>query len=66
VIGLVLGPLFEWRFAQSMSLANGNILVFLERPISATLIGLAVAGLSGFAIASIRRKRQEKAAGSPD
>jgi putative tricarboxylic transport membrane protein len=63
VIGLVLGPLFEWRFAQSMSLANGNILVFFERPISATLIGLAAAGLSVFAIASIRKKRQTRATG---
>lgn len=56
VIGLVLGPLFEWRFAQSMSLANGNILVFFERPISATLIGLAVFGVLAFTIASLRKR----------
>lgn len=63
VIGLVLGPLFEWRFAQSMSLSNGNLLVFFERPISATLIGLAVTGLTVFAVASFRKKRQEGTSG---
>ncbi|MCV2869277.1 hypothetical protein OEW28_11635 [Defluviimonas sp. WL0002] len=57
VIGLVLGPLFEWRFAQSMSLSNGNILVFFERPISATLIGLAVFGILVFALIGLRRRR---------
>jgi putative tricarboxylic transport membrane protein len=42
VIGLVLGPLFESRLLQSLSLSNGNAMVFLERPISAFLLALAV------------------------
>jgi putative tricarboxylic transport membrane protein len=44
VIGLVLGPLLEWRFAQAMSLSNGDLLTFFYRPISASiliLVGLA-------------------------
>jgi len=57
IIGLVLGPLFEWRFAQSLSLSNGNMLVFFERPISASLIGLAVGALLVFGVASWRKKR---------
>jgi putative tricarboxylic transport membrane protein len=56
VIGLVLGPMFEWRVAQSLSLANGNMLVFFERPISASLIGLAVFAVAGFWWSSRRRK----------
>lgn len=64
VIGLVLGPLFEWRFAQSMSLSNGDMMVFLERPISATLIGLAVGALAVFGWASLRRKRAAPPAGT--
>lgn len=56
VIGLVLGPLLEWRFVQSMSLAGGDPLVFLERPIAATLIGLSVGALVVFLWSSRRRK----------
>jgi putative tricarboxylic transport membrane protein len=46
VIGLVLGPLLEWRFAQAMSLSNGNLLTFFERPVSAGIliaVGIAYA-----------------------
>jgi putative tricarboxylic transport membrane protein len=60
VIGLVLGPLFEWRTRQSLSLSNGNLAVFVERPISATLLGLAVLALVTFAIAQHRRRRAER------
>ena len=56
VIGLVLGPMFEWRVAQSLSLSNGDMLVFFERPISAALIGLAVFAIGGFAWSSRRKK----------
>ena len=38
VLGLVLGPFIETRFVQSMSLAQGDPLWFLERPITSTLL----------------------------
>lgn len=56
VIGLVLGPMFEMRLMQSLSLSNGDPTVFLTRPIAATLLGLAVAGIV-LAIVSHRRDR---------
>jgi putative tricarboxylic transport membrane protein len=48
VIGLVLGPLFESRMLQSLSLSNGNPLVFIEKPISAFLLALAVISAGAF------------------
>jgi putative tricarboxylic transport membrane protein len=58
VIGLVLGPLLEWRFAQAMSLSNGSLLTFFERPISATiLIGTGMA-LILFTVATLRGRRR--------
>lgn len=55
VIGLVLGPLLEWRFAQAMSFANGNPLVFFQRPVSATILTGVGIVLIVFAIANWKR-----------
>jgi putative tricarboxylic transport membrane protein len=57
VIGLVLGPLFEWRMRQSLALSNGSFAIFVERPISASLLALAVIALLTFAVAQVRKKR---------
>jgi putative tricarboxylic transport membrane protein len=62
VIGLVLGPLFEWRFVQALSFSNGSFMIFVERPIAAALLLLAAIGIGAFAYASFRRRRQEVAA----
>lgn len=61
VIGLVLGPLFEWRFVQSLSLSGGDLLVFFERPISAILILFAVLAVAGFAWSNVRKRRDAPA-----
>jgi putative tricarboxylic transport membrane protein len=42
VMALVLGPLLEENFRRSMSISNGDLFVFLERPISLALIILIV------------------------
>lgn len=62
VIGLVLGPLFESRLRQSLSLSNGDPLVFVQRPLSAGLFAIAVVGIAVFVITYIRQRRSEKAA----
>lgn len=63
VIGLVLGPMFEMRMMQSLSLSNGDPTVFLTRPIAATLLALATAGVL-FALVSWRRERAAARANS--
>ncbi|WP_048646780.1 tripartite tricarboxylate transporter permease [Nitratireductor soli] len=56
VIGLVLGPMFEMRIMQSLSLSNGDPTIFLTRPVAATLLALAVAGVA-LGVVSHRRDR---------
>jgi len=42
LLGFVLGPRFEENFRRAMLISRGDIMVFLERPISAVFIGLCV------------------------
>lgn len=42
VLALVLGPLMEKSFRQSLVMEQGNIMVFVERPLSATFMVLAL------------------------
>jgi putative tricarboxylic transport membrane protein len=39
VLGLVLGPLVETAFGQSLIMSYGSLSIFVERPISAVLVG---------------------------
>ena len=43
VIGLVLGPLLETSLSRALSIAHGDITVFVTRPISAVILGLTAA-----------------------
>ncbi len=38
VLALVLGPLMEKSFRQTLISEKGNVMAFVERPLSATLI----------------------------
>ncbi|WP_224823784.1 tripartite tricarboxylate transporter permease [Cognatishimia sp. MH4019] len=42
VLALVLGPLMEKSFRQTLIAEQGNVLAFVERPLSGTFIALAV------------------------
>jgi putative tricarboxylic transport membrane protein len=42
-IALVLGPLLEHSLYKALALAHGDVMVFFKRPISAVLLGMAVA-----------------------
>jgi putative tricarboxylic transport membrane protein len=47
VLGLVLGPIFETAMRQSLTLSHGSGLIFVTRPISAALLGCALAAVLG-------------------
>ena len=57
VLGMLLGPMLEEYLQRAMLLARGDPLVFVERPISASLLGLSVFILLLAAMPAIRRKR---------
>ena len=42
ILGIVLGPMAEEEFRRALQIANGDVTVFLTRPISVTLLALAV------------------------
>jgi putative tricarboxylic transport membrane protein len=54
VLALVLGPVMEKSFRQALISAQGNPLTFIERPLSATFIAIA---LVFFLLPAIKRLR---------
>jgi putative tricarboxylic transport membrane protein len=45
IIGMILGPMAEQNFRQAMTISQGDLMTFLTRPISLTLLVLAVVAL---------------------
>jgi putative tricarboxylic transport membrane protein len=45
VVGMILGPLAEAQLRNALSIGEGKWGVFLERPMSATLLGVVAAVL---------------------
>jgi len=62
VLGLVLGPIFEARLRQALGTANGDLMIFVERPYAAGLLTIMVIAVIGIAYSTHRRRRLEKAA----
>ena len=42
VLGMVIAPLLELSFRQSLALSGGSYAIFVARPVSAALLALAV------------------------
>ena len=59
ILGFMLGPLMEENFRRAMYLSRGSPMVFVERPISALLLALAVALLVILVLPAVKRKREE-------
>ncbi|MBW2148014.1 MAG: tripartite tricarboxylate transporter permease [Deltaproteobacteria bacterium] len=59
VIALVLGPLLEYSLYQALALSHGDITVFVTRPISATLLGMAAAMTVAVTLKTLRMIRKQ-------
>lgn len=59
LLGFVLGPLLEENLRRAMIISRGDASVFITRPISATLLAIALAVLIIVLLPSINRKREE-------
>ncbi|MBK5957759.1 hypothetical protein CCR97_05980 [Rhodoplanes elegans] len=59
LLGLVLGPQLEENFRRAMMLSDGDFAVFVQRPISATLLGLAALLILVLLSPTVFRKRKE-------
>ncbi|MFN4281710.1 MAG: tripartite tricarboxylate transporter permease [Alphaproteobacteria bacterium] len=58
VIGLILGPLCEQQMRRALSISQGDFVVFLQAPISAGLLALAVVVLFGPMIWRLARRKK--------
>ena len=59
LLGLVLGPMMEENFRRSLLLSRGDFMTFVERPLSASLLGLALFLVIIVLMPAIRKKREE-------
>lgn len=59
LLGFVLGPMMEENLRRAMVLSRGDPMVFLTRPLSATLLLMALVLLAAIAAPSLRRKREQ-------
>jgi TctA family transporter len=55
LIGFVLGPMMEEHLRRAMLLSRGDPMVFVERPISATMLAIAAIALGAMLLPSIRK-----------
>jgi putative tricarboxylic transport membrane protein len=59
LLGFVLGPLLENHMRRALIIAHGDVTTFVTRPISLTLLIVALAALILAVLPAIRRKREE-------
>ena len=59
VLGFILGPLMEENLRRSMVLSRGDPMIFLQRPISATLLFFTACVVALIVLPSFRQTREQ-------
>jgi TctA family transporter len=59
LLGFILGPMMEENLRRAMRLSRGDPAIFVERPISAVLLAMAVVLLVAVLAPSLRRLREK-------
>ena len=59
LLAFILGPLMEEYLRRAMLLSRGNPWVFVQRPISATLLGLAALAMCAVLLPALGKARKE-------
>ena len=59
LLGFVLGPLLEDHLRRSLIISRGDPAIFIETPVSAVLLVMAVAAIVIAVLPAIRQKREE-------
>ena len=57
LLGFVLGPRFEENFRRALLISRGDLLVFVERPISAVFVALCVLLIGGQIYVRLRKPK---------
>jgi putative tricarboxylic transport membrane protein len=59
ILGFLLGPLMEENLRRSLVLSRGDPMIFIQRPISATLLIMTAAIVALIVLPSFRKTREE-------
>ena len=59
LLAFILGPMMEEYLRRAMLLSRGNPLVFVQRPISATLLAIAALAMCAVLLPSFGKTREE-------
>ncbi len=59
LLGFILGPMMEEHLRRALLLSRGNVAVFVERPISAVMLGVAALLILAPALAIVRKRREQ-------
>jgi TctA family transporter len=59
VLGFILGPVMEENLRRSLVFSRGDPMIFLERPISATLLAATLAVVALIVLPQFRRTREQ-------
>jgi putative tricarboxylic transport membrane protein len=57
IIGLILGPMAEQNFRQALTISQGDLTTFITRPISGTILAIAVLALVGPKLWQLMRRK---------
>jgi putative tricarboxylic transport membrane protein len=59
LLGFVLGKLMEEKLRQALALSEGSFMTFIERPVSAVLLTLALAVIVIAVLPAVRKNREQ-------
>jgi TctA family transporter len=59
LLGFIIGPMMEEYLRRALLLSRSDPLVFLQRPISATMLVVSAIALAVVLLPSLRKKREE-------
>jgi TctA family transporter len=63
LIGFVLGPMMEEHLRRAMLLSRGDVMVFVERPISASMLAIAAVALLAMMLPNLRKGKEAALSG---
>ncbi|MBL6077394.1 tripartite tricarboxylate transporter permease [Belnapia sp. T18] len=58
LIGFVLGPMMEEHLRRAMLLSRGDVMVFIERPISASMLAIGAIALAAMLLPNLRKGKE--------
>lgn len=59
ILGFILGPMMEEYLRRALLLSRSDPMVFLNRPISATMLAMAALAMAVVLLPALRKKREE-------